>query len=118
MDTSSDKSNKLKREYDENFVVTPEYRKSLPDIQNSGSEGMEGAHEHDRHVEAHSIEPFVASAPAPAAEAMASVTAAWEPSAELAPTSVDGNGYEWYSTEQGHWFRSEGSQAQWTKYEG
>ena len=44
MDTSSDKPKKLKREYDENFVVTPEYRKSLPDIQNSGSEGMEGAH--------------------------------------------------------------------------
>ena len=44
MDTSSDKPKKLKREYDENFAVTPEYRKSLPDIQNSGSAGMEGAH--------------------------------------------------------------------------
>ena len=44
MDTSSDKSKKLKREYDSSFLVTPEYRKSLPDIQNSGSEGLEGAH--------------------------------------------------------------------------
>ena len=44
MDTPSDKPKKLKREYDPSFVVTPEYRKSLPDIQNSGSEGMEGAH--------------------------------------------------------------------------
>ena len=38
MDTSSDKPKKLKREYDENFAVT-QYRKSLPDIQNSGSGG-------------------------------------------------------------------------------
>jgi GTP cyclohydrolase I len=44
MDTPSDKKKKLKREYDSSFVVTPEYRKSLPDIQNSGSEGMEGSH--------------------------------------------------------------------------
>ena len=44
METPSDKQKKLKREYDDSFVVTPEYRKSLPDIQNSGSEGMEGAH--------------------------------------------------------------------------
>ena len=43
METPSDKQNKLKREYDDSFVVTPEYRNSLPDIQNSGSEGMEGA---------------------------------------------------------------------------
>jgi hypothetical protein len=35
MDTPSDKKKKLKREYDPTFVVTPEYRKSLPDIQNS-----------------------------------------------------------------------------------
>ena len=44
MDTSSDKPKKLKREYDADFVVTPEYRQSLPDIQNSGSADMEGAH--------------------------------------------------------------------------
>jgi GTP cyclohydrolase IB len=43
MDTQSDKPHELRREYDENFVVTPEYRESLPDVQNSGSKELEGA---------------------------------------------------------------------------
>ena len=43
MDTQSDKPHELRREYDKNFVVTPEYRDSLPDVQNSGSAGLEGA---------------------------------------------------------------------------
>ena len=43
MDTRSDKPNKLKREYDPNFKITPEYRNSLPDVQNSGSSDMQGA---------------------------------------------------------------------------
>ena len=43
MDTQSDKPHELRREYDDNFVVTPEYRDSLPDVQNSGSAGLEGA---------------------------------------------------------------------------
>ena len=43
MDTSSDKRKPLKREYDDSFVVTPEYRATLPDVQNSGTSGMEGA---------------------------------------------------------------------------
>ncbi len=41
----------------------------------------------------------------------------WAPHAGLPPTSVDGNGYEWYSTEQGHWYRTEGSQSDWLPYE-
>ena len=44
MDTQSDKPHELRREYDENFVVTPGYRDSLPDVQNSGAAGLEGAH--------------------------------------------------------------------------
>ncbi len=43
MDTQSDKPHELRREYDENFLVTPEYRDSLPDVQNSGASGLEGA---------------------------------------------------------------------------
>jgi len=43
MDTQSDKPHELRREYDENFVVTPEYRESLPDVQNSGAKELEGA---------------------------------------------------------------------------
>ena len=43
MDTQSDKPHELRREYDENFLVTPEYRDSLPGVQNSGASGLEGA---------------------------------------------------------------------------
>ena len=43
MDTFSDKRKPLKREYDDSFVVTPEYRATLPDAQNSGTSGNEGA---------------------------------------------------------------------------
>ena len=43
MDTQSDKPHELRREYDEDFVVTPDYRDSLPDVQNSGADGLEGA---------------------------------------------------------------------------
>ena len=43
MDTQSDKPHELRREYDENFEVTPAYRDSLPDVQNSGAAGLEGA---------------------------------------------------------------------------
>ena len=43
MDTSKDQSKRLKKEYDELFTVTPEYRASLPDVQNSGDVEREGA---------------------------------------------------------------------------
>ena len=43
MDTQPDKPHELRREYDENFEVTPAYRDSLPDVQNSGAAGLEGA---------------------------------------------------------------------------
>ena len=43
MDAPSKKPKPLKREYDKTFVVTPEYRASLPDVQNSGGKEMEGA---------------------------------------------------------------------------
>ena len=43
METPSDQQKPLKREYDDSFVVTPEYRASLPDVQNSGNTDMEGA---------------------------------------------------------------------------
>ena len=43
MKTPSDQEKPLKREYDDSFVVTPEYRASLPDVQNSGDSEMEGA---------------------------------------------------------------------------
>jgi len=43
METPSDQEKPLKREYDDSFVVTPEYRASLPDVQNSGSSDMEGS---------------------------------------------------------------------------
>ncbi len=43
MKTPSDQEKPLKREYDDSFIVTPEYRASLPDVQNSGDSDMEGA---------------------------------------------------------------------------
>ena len=43
-ETHQQKSSKnLKQSYDEKFVVTPEYRKSLPDMQNAQSSSIEGA---------------------------------------------------------------------------
>lgn len=47
MKTDHDKNTeagKLKHSYDENFKLTPEYCKSLPDMQNSGGNAIEGAH--------------------------------------------------------------------------
>ena len=43
MKTPHDHEMPLKREYDDSFVVTPKYRASLPDVQNSGDSDMEGA---------------------------------------------------------------------------
>ncbi|MBT7923217.1 MAG: GTP cyclohydrolase I FolE2 [Opitutae bacterium] len=43
MEPEAQKGSKIRREYDENFEVTPEYHASLPDVQNSGASGMEGA---------------------------------------------------------------------------
>lgn len=43
MDTSSKHSKSLKKTYDRSFVVTPEYRASLPDVQNSGVSELQGA---------------------------------------------------------------------------
>ncbi len=43
METSPNSSDKLIREYDPNFQVTPEYRDSLPDVQNSGCAELDGA---------------------------------------------------------------------------
>ena len=43
METSPNSSDKLIREYDPNFQVTPEYRDSLPDVQNSGCAVLDGA---------------------------------------------------------------------------
>jgi hypothetical protein len=35
------------------------------------------------------------------------------PSADQNPTSVDGSGYEWYSSGELHWYRNEGSDGEW-----
>ena len=35
------------------------------------------------------------------------------PSADQEPTSVDGSGYEWYSSGELHWYRNEGSDGEW-----
>ena len=43
MEPEAQKGSKIRREYDEKFEVTPEYHASLPDVQNSGASGMEGA---------------------------------------------------------------------------
>ncbi len=43
MEMKSNSSDKLIREYNPNFEVTPEYRASLPDIQNSGCSELDGA---------------------------------------------------------------------------
>ena len=43
MDTKPNSPQKLIREYDPNFEVTPEYRTSLPDVQNSGCADLDGA---------------------------------------------------------------------------
>ena len=39
------------------------------------------------------------------------------PEPHTAPTSVDANGYEWYSTAEGHWYRQAGSQGEWIPYQ-
>ena len=46
-----------------------------------------------------------------------SPTSALRPSPETPATSVDANGYEWYSTQEGHWYRIAGSQDEWTSYQ-
>lgn len=43
METKPNSPQKLIREYDPNFEVTPEYRTSLPDVQNSGCADLNGA---------------------------------------------------------------------------
>ena len=43
MEMKPNSSDKLIRKYDPNFQVTPEYRESLPDVQNSGCTGLDGA---------------------------------------------------------------------------
>ena len=43
METKPNSSDNLIREYDSNFQVTPEYRDSLPDVQNSGPAELDGA---------------------------------------------------------------------------
>ena len=35
------------------------------------------------------------------------------PNADQKPTSVDGSGYEWYSSGELHWYRNEGSDGEW-----
>jgi hypothetical protein len=39
------------------------------------------------------------------------------PPATAQPTSVDQHGFEWYSTDEGHWYRPAGSGADWIAYE-
>ena len=43
METKPNSSDKLIREYDSNFQVTPEYRKSLPDVSKIGPAELDGA---------------------------------------------------------------------------
>jgi len=43
METKPNSPQKLIREYDPSFEVTPEYRTSLPDVQNSGCADLDGA---------------------------------------------------------------------------
>jgi len=51
----------------------------------------------------------VAEEPAPVAQA--------GPSIDSPATSVDEHGYEWYSTNEGHWYRATGSSDPWTPYD-
>ncbi|MGB2070850.1 MAG: hypothetical protein ACPHVR_04370 [Poseidonia sp.] len=39
------------------------------------------------------------------------------PTRDTAATSVDEHGYEWYSTDNGHWYRTQGSQDEWQPYQ-
>jgi hypothetical protein len=39
------------------------------------------------------------------------------PEPHTSPTSVDANGYEWYSTAEGHWYRQAGSHGEWIPYQ-
>jgi len=39
------------------------------------------------------------------------------PTPETPPTSVDEHGYEWYTSEAGHWYRTAGSAEAWTPYQ-
>jgi len=40
------------------------------------------------------------------------------PSPEQVATSVDGSGYEWFTSGEHHWYRSEGSTDEWFPFEG
>ncbi|MEL0182232.1 MAG: hypothetical protein VW872_04105, partial [Candidatus Poseidoniales archaeon] len=40
-----------------------------------------------------------------------------EPTPDTVATSVDEHGYEWYSTDNGHWYRTQGSQDEWHPYQ-
>lgn len=39
------------------------------------------------------------------------------PTIDTLPTSVDDHGYEWYSNNEGHWYRTEGSHGEWFPYQ-
>ena len=39
------------------------------------------------------------------------------PTIDTLPTSVDDHGYEWYSSDKGHWYRTEGSHGEWLPYQ-
>jgi len=39
------------------------------------------------------------------------------PTIDTLPTSVDDHGYEWYSSDEGHWYRTEGSHSEWLRYQ-
>ena len=39
------------------------------------------------------------------------------PTPDTVATSVDEHGYEWYSTDNGHWYRTQGSQDEWQPYQ-
>ena len=43
MEEGIDKASEANRGYDDKFVVTPEYRASLPDVQNSKTQTIEGS---------------------------------------------------------------------------
>jgi len=45
-------------------------------------------------------------------------TPATGPSPETPATSVDESGYEWYSNQDGHWYRLAGSNEAWIPYQG
>lgn len=89
------------------------YRKETSgEIKAFDHEVMEGPHtEEESLVEHHPLSPQ-ATVPTPQDPRPST-----GPAAGAAPTSTDANGYEWFSSADGHWYRTAGSNTEWIPFQ-